>query len=524
MTQAAITSYDQVIYPNYTYPQTHPRQLAALGALLGLNTAPASRARVLELGCGDGGNLIPMAFNLPDAQFLGVDIASQLINQGNQRIQSLNLHNIQLRTADLASTGAELGEFDYIICHGIYSWVPDFVRKSILALCRACLAPGGVAYISYNAYPGFHMRAMARSVLQFHTRQIDDAEEKVKQSRGLLNWLASAQKSGQADAPMSAYSHYLQEANALFAKRPSGAIYHDDFSAENKAFYFHEFAQAAAEAGLQYLTEAEFSDTQSLQFAPEVQATLKNLGQDSVLAQEQYLDFLTGRNFRQTLLCHHERTLRRPVVAASLQSFYVAINVQAEQSDGCIHDDSLMRFIHPELGAMSTDNKLAKAALSILGSQFPSALPFDALVENAQQLLGQALTLTEPQRVELLEFLFAAFCRGIAQIHTEASALPTQAGEYPLASVLAREQAQSSPVITTLLHDTVSLDDPMSRAMLVLLDGTRNRAALVEALIAGMKKPANTEQLAEYDAFKAKMPELVEVQLQRLIRLGLLLR
>ena len=110
-----------------------------------------------------------MAFNLPDAQFLGVDIASQLIRQGNQRIQSSNLHNIQLRTADLASTGAELGEFDYIVCHGIYSWVPDFVRKSILALCRACLAPEGVAYISYNAYPGFHMRAMARSVFVSHS-------------------------------------------------------------------------------------------------------------------------------------------------------------------------------------------------------------------------------------------------------------------------------------------------------------------------------------------------------------------
>jgi methyltransferase-like protein/SAM-dependent methyltransferase len=469
MNNAAITSYDQVIYPNYTYPQTHPRHLAGLGALLGLNTAPASQSRVLELGCGDGGNLIPMAFNLPGATFLGVDIASQLIVQGNQRIQSMGLSNIELRTADLAISGAQLGEFDYIICHGIYSWVPDFVRQNILALCRACLAPEGVAYISYNAYPGFHLRAMSRTLLQFHTRSIDDAEEKVRQSRALLNWLASAQKPAPADAPLSAYSTHLQEAKTLFAKRPSGAIFHDDFSPENTAFYFHEFAEAAAGAGLQYVTEAEFSDTQCLQFAPEVQAELAQLGADSVLAQEQYLDFLTGRNFRQPLLCHHHKKLNRPITATKMRDFYFSINVQPQQPSSGVNNTELMRFVHPELGAMSTDNVLAKAALSILGDLFPKAISFPALVAQAQELLGEQAQVGELRQAELAEFLFAALSRGIAQIHTEAHNLPEFASEFPIASFIAQQQAQTSPVITTLLHDTVSLDDPLSRTMLVLL-------------------------------------------------------
>lgn len=526
MNNTAITSYDQVIYPNYTYPQTHPRHLAGLGALLGLNTAPASQSRVLELGCGDGGNLIPMAFNLPGATFLGVDIASQLIVQGNGRIQALGLTNIELRTADLAITGAELGEFDYIICHGIYSWVPDFVRQNILALCRACLAPDGVAYISYNAYPGFHLRAMSRTMLQFHTRSIDDAEEKVKQSRGLLNWLASAQKPAQADSSLSAYSQYLQEAKSLFAKRPSGAIFHDDFSTENKAFYFHEFAEAAAGAGLQYLTEAEFSDTQSLQFAPEVQAALAQLGADSILAQEQYLDFLTGRNFRQTLLCHHNKTLKRPIPMGKLPDFYFSINVQPQQSQQLASGENnteLMRFVHPELGAMSTDNVLAKAALSILGDQFPKAISFSQLVAQAQELLGERTPVDEARRAELAEFLYIALSRGIAQIYTEAHNLPEYPSEYPVASPIARQQAQTSPVITTLLHDTVSLDDPLSRSMLVLLDGTRNREELVKELRTRLKPPQDAQGLAEFEAFKANLPELVETQLKRLIRLGLLM-
>ena len=523
MTDAAFTSYDQVIYPNYTYPQTHPRQLAALGALMGLKTAPASGCRVLELGCGDGGNLIPMAFALPGAQFLGVDIASQLIAQGNQHILSMGLSNIELRTADLASTGAEIGTFDYIICHGIYSWVPDFVRENILALCRACLAPDGVAYISYNAYPGFHLRAISRTMLQFHTRAIADPEEKVKQSRALLNWLAAAQSPVKAEATMSAYSKHLQEATGLFAKRPSGAIYHDDFAAENTAFYFHEFAQAAAAAGLQYLGEAEFSDTQALQFPPDVQATLAQLGANSVLAQEQYLDFLTGRNFRQTLLCHHERALVRPVTAAKMPDFYFSINVQPEPPTGDVHKDTLMRFIHPELGAMSTDNPLAKAALCILGDQYPTAIQFNDLLIKAQQLLAEEAQVDDPRRAELAEFLFASLSRGIAQIHTEPHALPECVSETPLASPIARQQAKASPVITTLLHDTVSLDDPLSRAMLVLLDGSCNRVTLIEQLKAGVKAPENPAQQAEYEAFLAQLPMLAEVQLKKLLRLGLLM-
>lgn len=523
MSSAAITSYDQVIYPNYTYPQTHPRNLAALGALLGLTTAPPSRCRVLELGCGDGGNLIPMAFHLPEARFLGVDIASQLIAAGNERIQALTLANIELRTADLAVAGAELGEFDYIICHGIYSWVPDCVRRNILALCRACLAPEGVTYISYNAYPGFHLRQISRTLLQFHTRAVENAEEKVQQSRALLNWLAAAQKPAQDDRPLSAYSTYLQEAKTLFAKRPSGAIFHDDFSSENQAFYFHEFAQAAAEAGLQYVTEAEFSDTQCLQFSAEVQAQLAQLGADSVLTQEQYLDFLTGRNFRQTLLCHHHKTLQRPITADKMPAFYFSIDVQPEQPNTQANSAELMRFKHSELGTLSTDNPLAKAALCILGERFPHTIAFDALVTQAQALLGESVSADTVRRAELAEFLWVALKRGIAQIHTEEHHLPYQASECPVACPIARQQAQTSPVITTPLHNTVSLDDPLSRAILVLLDGTHNLASLTNELTNRLKPPQNAAEQAEYTSLQARLPELVAIQLKRLIRLGLLI-
>ncbi|MEY4590689.1 MAG: hypothetical protein RL497_2765 [Pseudomonadota bacterium] len=522
MNSTPATAYDQVIYPNYTYPQTHPRRLAALAQLLGLAPALPSQCRVLELGCGDGGNLIPIAFSLPGSECLGVDIASQLIADGNQRIESLGLTNIQLRTADLAVAGAELGQFDFIICHGIYSWVPDFVRDNILAICRLCLAPQGVAYISYNAYPGFHLRAITRSILQFHTRGINEANEKARQSRSLVNWLAQAQTPGDTDAPMSAYSTYLQEANARFSKKTSGAIYHDDLSEENKAFYFHEFAEAAAKHGLQYLIEANFSDTQDSSFAPEVRAQLAQLGTESILTQEQYLDYLTGRNFRQTLLCHHNQTLKRPILPLTMQQFYFCMDVQPETPITEFNNDNPMRFIHSKQGALTTNNPLAKAALTLLGRYYPQVILFKTLLEESILLLEDAAaSFSETGHDELAEFLFNALSMDMLEIHTQMLPLPVEPGEHPKASSLARAQAHQSPLITSLLHHTISLDDPLSRALLLLLDGTRNRAALVDALSTMLQTANNNEQ--DKKNIIANLPALVEHQLARLLRLGLLM-
>src|SRR5262249_26620757 len=147
-------AYDEVVYPSYVYSQTHPDRLATIATLLGMNPTSVESCRVLELGCGAGGNLIPMAFDLSESGFVGIDLAGSAISQGRELIKALGLKNISLQQADLMDLSSELGKFDYIIAHGLFSWVPEVVRDRILAICRAHLAPEGVAYISYNAYPG----------------------------------------------------------------------------------------------------------------------------------------------------------------------------------------------------------------------------------------------------------------------------------------------------------------------------------------------------------------------------------
>ena len=101
----------------------------------------SNRCRVLELGCTDGGNLLPMAATLPRSSFLGIDLSGRQIAAGQKMIERLGLENVELRQMDIADVGEDFGTFDYIICHGVYSWVPPPVQDKILEICARRLAP-----------------------------------------------------------------------------------------------------------------------------------------------------------------------------------------------------------------------------------------------------------------------------------------------------------------------------------------------------------------------------------------------
>jgi SAM-dependent methyltransferase len=190
MSASPRTSYDEVPYDSYPFPQTHPDRLATIATLLGLQPAPVEHCRALELGCAAGGNLIPMALTLPDSTFLGIDLSARQIDDGRQTVAALGLTNIELRQLSILDVDASFGRFDYLICHGVFSWVPAAVQEKILAICAAHLAPHGVAYISYNTYPGWHLRGMIRDMMLYHAQQFREPAVRVRQARNLLDFLA----------------------------------------------------------------------------------------------------------------------------------------------------------------------------------------------------------------------------------------------------------------------------------------------------------------------------------------------
>src|SRR5262249_14504487 len=154
-TAVSLASYDEVPYDSLPFAESHPDTLATVATLLGMTPAPVTRCRVLELGCAGGGNLIPMAWALPESHFLGIDLSQRQIADGHQAVAAMDLANIELRHASIMDVDSSFGAFDYILAHGVYSWVPAEVQEKTLEICRRNLASQGVAYISFNSYPGW---------------------------------------------------------------------------------------------------------------------------------------------------------------------------------------------------------------------------------------------------------------------------------------------------------------------------------------------------------------------------------
>ena len=191
VTGAIAEAYDAVPYGMRTHARTHPRRLQTAGTLWGMRPAPADGCRVLELGCGEGANLLVLAEALPQSQFVGVDLSHRQVRMGRDRVDELGLGNVDLRQGDLRELDDTLGEFDYVLVAGVFSWVPAAIRERLLALCRTVLAPHGIAYVSYNTTPGWYVNGALRTLLLDHTRSVDGWDAKIRAGRALLTGLAT---------------------------------------------------------------------------------------------------------------------------------------------------------------------------------------------------------------------------------------------------------------------------------------------------------------------------------------------
>src|SRR5262249_55149831 len=160
--------------------------------------------------------------------------------------------------------------------------------EGLLAACRRLLKPHGIAYVSYNTKPGFHLRQPVREMMLWHSRGIDDPMTRVAQSRALLKFIGE-----NIFDQKGSWGKLVREEIDLFSPRGDFYVAHEHLSQDNDAFYFHEFIESARRHGLQYLADAaDHLDPASL--PPEVRAAIEGMSEDLV-AMEQYVDFLVGR-------------------------------------------------------------------------------------------------------------------------------------------------------------------------------------------------------------------------------------
>jgi len=477
--EAAVrAAYDRVPYPSGSIPSAHPDNLATRALLFGLEPPDLHRVRVLELGCADGGNLVAMASELPAGRFLGLDLSPRQIAAGRERLASLGIGNVELRAMSLLDVDATWGEFDYILVHGVFSWVGPEVQEAVLRICRENLAPRGVAYVSYNTLPGWHQRLMVREMMLYHTRGMEDLWQQGAGALEILDLVAGAA----TDELQAKFLRDRLEHLGQYRERPSYLI-HEYLEETNLPLYFHQFMAQAGRHGLQYIADAETGIAEIEILPPEVGEKLRGLARDRV-DLEQYLDFVRNRTFRRSLLCHQGIPLELAMVPERMRRLHAASPVRPESETPDIRSETAETFRGERDRTFAVSHPATKAVLVALAESGPGALAFGELLGRAGDLLGEGVG-----EALLADILFSLYGGGFLELHLLPPACTGRVSERPVALPLARREAALGPLVTNAHRRVLKLEDENVRALLLLLDGTRDHAALAREL------PAGTEAL-----------------------------
>lgn len=483
-----LASYDELPYDSLPLPETQPDFLAAMAKLHGFDAPDPRRARILELGCAQGGNLIPLAWRWPESDCVGVELSRVQAEAGAAFIAQLGIGNCRIVHADLAALPDELGEFDYIIAHGVFSWVPPPVQQALLEVCRRHLSPHGIAYISFNVAAGWKKLQALRVALIERTASGLPAPERYRQAVQVLSALEA-----EWDDPA-----LLKEIAYLKSAAPS-YLFHEYLAEFNAPMAFGEFAAQLDAHDLRYVGEAgprhavvELEDAWGL--APEGMA-------ERWLEAEAALDEALATRFRRALIARADAPCAQPPQAGALSGLAFHADVRCDDEID-LESATEQRFVNPAGNTFPVAEPAMKAAAMALSAAYPGALAYADLLAAARQVMadcgvaaaaGQAAVDAGALRDALFHLVMA---HGVMPT-LSADAYANEPGDRPHAHALARWQARSPGwVVSGTRHVAMDLDQP-GRTLLGLLDGSRTQgelAAMMQTVLneAGRPLPRQT--------------------------------
>lgn len=467
-------SYNDVIYESFPFYFTHPTQLFTLAKLFHTNPTPVEKARVLELGCAAGGNLIPMAYHFPTAEFVGVDLAEKQIEIGLKQVADLSLDNLTLRRESILDFPESAGKFDYIVCHGVFSWVDKEVQHKILQIAQDHLTPNGVSYISYNTLPGWNMAKSVRELMQWHTKAIQDPAQKVQQARAVLKFLADGLKDDK-----SPYAQFLQSEIQLLSRQSDHYLLHEHLEHFNEPMYFHQFMEMVNEHKLSYLCDTNLALMYRENLVPAFAKELSKVNDSVVLGQ--YMDFMRNQRFRCTLLTHQTNQINRKIEANDIENFYLQLSAQCnvqDFSETTVNSETPVGFSSGTL-TYTVNNTLSKLTMLILFENRGKPLHYkelcDALMKrgnvNNLSVIKQHLN----NELNLMRLVFA----GILQLTSYKPDYLVDFDEKPTVCPLARYLAQNGRHVANRRHQPIVLD-PLSKLLIPHLDGSLDLKGIVE--------------------------------------------
>ena len=471
-----MNTYDETTYPSYAYDYTAPERMGAIGRLFGMVPHDLENARVLEIGCASGGNILPMAARYPNATFVGIDYSAVQIDLAEKAAAAMNLDNVTFHAKSILNIKLKNEKFDFIIAHRVYSWVPEVVRKRILEICGDNLSRKGVAYISYNTLPGWNSVKTIRDMMLYHGRNFSDPSQKVLEARRMLNFVSE-----NIQASAGPHKQLMEYEIKTLQDVDDNYLLHDHLEATNDPCYFHEFIDQAKKQGLQYLADAELPTMYLGNHTDQVSSTLMQL--NSNIEQEQYLDFINNRRFRMTLLTHDNVELKRNVDISSIESLLFSPNFALKDAGSInvvtsVESLDMVSVNNAEVTATLT-GKIECACYIELLKAAPVPRSLDDIVKSAVKILNNESEkdIRSVFGAMVLQMIF----KGMLSITSGEPGFTKNIADKPEIFPPARVQAMTLVTIPNMLHQMVKLSDDQ-RVVAQYVTGENTKEQIISAL------------------------------------------
>ncbi len=510
--------YDRLSFESRSSPERHPQRLAVIAHLLGVSAPKLENASILEIGCSTGANLFPVALQYSQAKLVGLDLSESQIAQANVIKDSLGLSHISFVQGDIRTFSYESQSFDYILCHGVFSWVSGDVQEAILELFEKGLRPNGVALVSYNCNPGWHMRGVTRNILSLFDNKQLTADKRIAQARSVL-------ASGE-DALVDAFRPYglqLRDEFERSHKRSDSFFLHELLEENTSAFRVTEVVERARAHNLHYLGDAHPSRMRAEPVSrPSVPLSF-DLDLLSGIEQEQLFDHLFPVALRASLFTQAASV---KLTKKSLQDFYITSPLVPLSERPDIFSEQREVFCGPTELTIDVTHPLVKGALVYLRRMWPETVSFHELYEGACSLTGKKKNRKEKGAFE--EELLKLFFQNLVEFYVEPLRCIGLDMQALLVSSYAQEQAQRSEWVTSERHEAFPVD-PLSKYLIAELGEVSDFDTLLEKFYTMFREgnfavQEDGEKIVDPVHLKEVVQEKLHEYLEQFAEAGLLCR